>query len=86
MAANYMATADTKPSLLLKGAQPRLIDEWQDVPVVWDAVRTAVDNEGGRPGQYILTGSNTVDKSKIKTYWNGTHYAYEDVPYESVGI
>ena len=66
MAANYIATADTKPSLLLKGAQPRLIDEWQDVPVVWDAVRTAVDNEGGRPGQYILTGSNTVDKSKIK--------------------
>ena len=66
MAANYIATADTKPSLLLKGAQPRLIDEWQDAPVLWDAVRTAVDNEGGRPGQYILTGSNTVDKSKIK--------------------
>lgn len=64
--ANYMATAETKPSLLLKGEQPRLIDEWQDAPVLWDAVRTAVDNEGGRPGQYILTGSNTVDKSKIR--------------------
>ena len=32
------------PSLLLKGVQPRLIDEWQYIPVVWDAVRIAVDN------------------------------------------
>ena len=66
MALNYLATAETKPSLLLNGEQPRLIDEWQDAPVIWDAVRTAVDNAGGRPGQYILTGSNTVDKSMIK--------------------
>lgn len=61
----YLTTAATKPSLLLKGKQPRLIDEWQDAPMLWDAVRTAVDNEGGVPGQYILTGSNTVDKEKI---------------------
>ena len=33
--------------------------------MLWDAVRTAVDKEGGVPGQYILTGSNTVDKEKI---------------------
>lgn len=66
MATNYLATAETKPSLLLGGDQPRLIDEWQDAPVIWDAVRTAVDNAGGKPGQYILTGSNTVDESKIK--------------------
>ena len=66
MAANYLVTAETKPSLLLNGEQPRLIDEWQDAPVIWDAVRTAVDNAGGKPGQYILTGSNTVDESKIK--------------------
>lgn len=62
----YSATATTKPSLLLKGKQPRLIDEWQDAPVLWDAVRTAVDNSGGTPGQFILTGSNTVDKTKIR--------------------
>ena len=62
----YIHTARTMPSLLLKGAKPRLIDEWQDAPVVWDAVRTAVDNSGGIPGQYILTGSNTVDKKKIR--------------------
>lgn len=62
----YLVTASTRPSLLLKGEQPRLIDEWQDAPMLWDAVRTAVDAAGGKPGQYILTGSNTVDKAKIR--------------------
>lgn len=65
-----LTTAATMPSLLLKGKQPRLIDEWQDAPTLWDAVRIAVDNSGGKPGQYILTGSNTVDKDKI--YHSGT--------------
>lgn len=65
-AEEYLTTAATKPSLLLKGEQPRLIDEWQDAPMIWDAVRTAVDNTGGKPGQFILTGSNTVDKTKIR--------------------
>ena len=65
-AEEYLATAVTKPSLLLKGEQPKLIDEWQDAPMIWDAVRTAVDNAGGKPGQFILTGSNTVDKTKIR--------------------
>lgn len=62
----YIRTALAMPSLLLKGAKPRLIDEWQDAPVIWDAVRTAIDNSGGLPGQYILTGSNAVDKTKIR--------------------
>ena len=62
----YLATAKTRPSLLLKGEQPRLIDEWQDAPMLCDAFRTAVDETGGIPGQYILTGSNTVDKSQIR--------------------
>jgi len=60
----YLATAATKPSFLLKGETPRLIDEWQDAPVLWDAVRIQVD-ERRFPGQFILTGSNAVDKSKI---------------------
>ena len=60
----YLATAAAKPSLLLKGATPRLIDEWQDAPVLWDAVRTTVDNRQEQ-GQFIMTGSNTVDKSQI---------------------
>lgn len=66
MADEYLATAAAKPSLLLKGEKPRLIDEWQDAPVIWDAVRTAVDKANGVPGQYILTGSNTVDKAQIR--------------------
>ena len=57
-AASYLKAADTKPSLLLKGDTPRLIDEWQIAPVLWDAVRFAVDQRQGR-GQFILTGSAT---------------------------
>lgn len=52
----YMAMADTKPSMLLKGDVPRLIDEWQMAPVLWDAVRAEVDRRR-IPGQFILTGS-----------------------------
>ncbi len=65
-APEYLATASSKPSLLLKGEHPRLIDEWQDAPVIWDAVRTSIDQSGGIPGLYILTGSNTVDNTQIR--------------------
>ena len=61
----YEATAQSTPSMLLKGDKPRLIDEWQDIPVLWDAVRTSVDRSDD-VGLYILTGSAVVDKSKIK--------------------
>ena len=60
----YLATSETKPSLLLKGENPRLIDEWQVAPVLWDAVRSAVD-ERQEEGLFILTGSTMVDYSKI---------------------
>lgn len=60
----YLATASTKPSLLLKGKNPRLIDEWQVAPVLWDAVRTAVDQRQ-EEGLFILTGSTSVDSGKI---------------------
>ena len=60
----YLATAGTKPSLLLKGENPRLIDEWQTAPVLWDAVRTAVDQRQ-EEGLFILTGSTSVDNTKI---------------------
>ena len=60
----YLATAEVKPSLLLKGENPRLIDEWQMAPALWDAVRNAVD-ERGEEGLFILTGSTTVDESMI---------------------
>lgn len=55
-AAANKALADTKPSLLLKGETPRLIDEWQVAPVLWDAVRFEVDRRQAS-GQFILTGS-----------------------------
>ena len=54
----YLAMVDTKPSLLLEGEPPLLIDEWQMAPVIWDAVRFAVDKRG-LMGQFILTGSAT---------------------------
>ena len=62
---SYLATAQIKPSNLLIGDTPRLIDEWQDAPVLWDAVRTMVDRRGGEPGQFILTGSNSIDLKSI---------------------
>ena len=55
-AGSYQAMTDTKPSLLLKGETPRLIDEWQMAPVLWDAVRFEVDKRA-ETGQFILTGS-----------------------------
>ena len=55
-AQSYQQMAETKPSLLLKGENPRLIDEWQMAPVLWDAVRFEVDKRGDA-GQFILTGS-----------------------------
>ena len=48
--------ADTNPSLLLQGKTPRLIDEWQLAPKLWDAVRFEVDQRDDF-GQFILTGS-----------------------------
>ncbi len=54
----YLAMADTKPSLLLEGETPLLLDEWQMAPVIWDAVRFAVDKRA-LMGQFILTGSAT---------------------------
>ena len=54
----YIKLANTKPSLLLEGDKPRLIDEWQLAPKIWNAVRYDVDKTGEK-GQYILTGSST---------------------------
>jgi len=67
----YLATARTKPSLLLKGETPRLIDEWQVAPVIWDAVRTAVD-ERRQKGQFILTGSTVINDVNGEIHHSGT--------------
>ena len=60
------------PGLLLNGATPRLIDEWQIAPELWDAVRFAVDHRDD-DGQFILTGSVTPlsDEDEGKIYHSG---------------
>ena len=58
--------AALNPKLLLEGDVPRLIDEWQLAPQLWDAIRREVDRREGIPGQFILTGSAVPsDKSGI---------------------
>ena len=60
-----LTLADINPSLLLTGDTPRLIDEWQLAPKLWDAIRFEVDHRG-EEGQFILTGSAVpVDRNKI---------------------
>ena len=56
--------AEMSPELVLKGELPRLIDEWQEVPPIWDAVRFEVDKDGQK-GKYILTGSSTPKRKGI---------------------
>lgn len=56
--------AQMSPALVLEGETPRLLDEWQEVPQLWDAVRYKVD-ETGKKGQFILTGSATPNHKGI---------------------
>ena len=56
--------AELNPSMILDGAIPRLIDEWQEVPSIWDAVRYRVD-QNPKKGQYLLTGSATPNHKGI---------------------
>ena len=56
--------AQMSPSLVLEGEIPRLIDEWQEVPPLWDAVRYKVD-QTPKKGQFILTGSATPNHKGI---------------------
>lgn len=65
----YDEIKNTKPSLFLNGEKPRMFDEWQMYPVVWDSIRTDVDHTGLK-GQYILTGS--AKPSEGKTMHTGT--------------
>jgi len=56
-AGSYQAMTDTKPSLLLKGETPRLIDEWQMAPVLWDAVRFEVDKRAEEYDCIVMTAA-----------------------------
>lgn len=61
----YLLMADAELHNLLEGASARLIDEWQDVPKFWDAIRHRVDHVEGF-GQFILTGSSVLPEKKRK--------------------
>ena len=54
--AQYLETAEISPKSLLAGQKPRLLDEWQLAPKLWDAIRFEVDHRD-ELGQFILTGS-----------------------------
>ena len=58
------ALAEMSTALVLEGETPRLIDEWQEVPPLWDAVRYTVDQRGQK-GQFILTGSATPKRKGV---------------------
>ena len=60
----YDEIKNTKPSLFLNGEKPRMFDEWQMYPVVWDSIRTDVDHSG-KKGEYILTGSAKPSEGEI---------------------
>lgn len=64
--ASNLQMAEISPGILLDGKSPRLIDEWQIAPQLWDAARFEIDHRRS-PGQFIFTGSAVpADRSKIR--------------------
>ena len=59
--------AEMAPAMVLEGETPRLIDEWQEVDAIWDAVRYVVDRRG-KTGQFILTGSSTPKRRENRVH------------------
>lgn len=68
--AQNLEMAELAPARLLAGDVPRLIDEWQLAPVLWDAIRYEVDQRDTF-GQFILTGS-AVPADETKIHHTGT--------------
>lgn len=62
-----IAMSELNPKLLLKGSTPRLIDEWQLAPKLWDAIRFEVDHRG-ELGQFVLAGSAVPADTKDITH------------------
>ena len=61
---------EISPKTLLDGDTPRLIDEWQALPPIWDSIRSEVDRRG-EPSQFILTGSSVLPEAD-ETVHSGT--------------
>ena len=67
----YKEIAENNIKLLLEGENPRLIDEWQIIPDIWNAVRYDIDKKDGK-GLYILTGSVTPNDEETSDLHSGT--------------
>ncbi len=66
---------EINPKFLLEGMTPRLVDEWQALPPIWDSIRSEVDKRG-KPSQFILTGSSVLPDAG-ETIHSGTgRFAY----------
>jgi uncharacterized protein len=58
-------SVELDPRLALQGDAPHLVDEWQEVPAVWDAARRAIDEQGDAHGMFLLTGSSSPNMDKV---------------------
>lgn len=66
---------EMSPKTLLEGATPRLIDEWQALPPIWDSIRSEVDRRG-EPSQFILTGSSVLPEAADVIHSGTGRFAY----------
>lgn len=66
---------ELSPKTLLDGNTPRLIDEWQALPPIWDSIRSEVDKRG-EPSQFILTGSSVLPNAEDTIHSGTGRYAY----------
>lgn len=73
--AQNIAMSELNPKRLLKGETPRLIDEWQLAPKLWDAIRFEVDHRG-ELGQFVLTGSAVPAETKEITHSGTGRFAW----------
>lgn len=82
----YLQLAKMSPHVLLTGETPRLIDEWQLAPCLWDTIRFEVDHRD-EEGQFILTGSAVPPETdEIWHSGTGRFCTYQDASYEFMGI
>lgn len=73
--AQNLAMADLNPEIILRGAKPRLIDEWQIMPKIWNSIRHEIDHSG-ELGQFILTGSAVPFETKDITHSGVGRFAF----------
>ncbi len=71
----YLLMAENNPAMLLEGATPRLMDEWQLAPQLWDAARFIVDRRAGK-GHFIFTGSAVPIDNNIPSHTGTGRFAW----------